>query len=260
MKRVVIISDLHAGHRGGLTPPDWQYSADCSDMARQKFGRLQRICWNFFTQEIDKLKPIDVLIVNGDLITGKEVKTGGTELLETDRIKQCAISSEAIMYAGAKEVHLIYGTPFHAGNDEDMENIVADLVSADSIKDHAWIDVNGLIFDVKHFIGSSVIPHGRATAILRDALWNVLWNREEGQPLADVFIRSHVHYHAFAGDNSKLCIVTPALQSYSKIGTRRYSGLVHYGFISFDVEDKRTYTWKSHILGWKNLIQPVVVK
>ena len=66
MKRVVVISDLHCGHRAGLTPPGWQYQENDQDLERAKFGEIQRSIWNFFSEEINKLKPIDSCFVLGD--------------------------------------------------------------------------------------------------------------------------------------------------------------------------------------------------
>lgn len=50
MKRIVFLSDIHAGHRLGLRREDgypW---------------------WEYFRSEIDDLKPIDICVVNGDAI------------------------------------------------------------------------------------------------------------------------------------------------------------------------------------------------
>ena len=59
-KRVVAFGDQHAGHRVGLTPPKWQTANQ-----GKKYHKIQQELWNEFTYIIDKLQPIDVLIVNG---------------------------------------------------------------------------------------------------------------------------------------------------------------------------------------------------
>ncbi len=77
-KRLVIISDLHCGHRAGLTPPDWQSDfRKNSKTQRNKFAELQRELWQFYADTINDLRPVDVLVVNGDAIDGKGSLSGG---------------------------------------------------------------------------------------------------------------------------------------------------------------------------------------
>ena len=259
MKRVVIISDEHCGARTGLTPPGWQYQDSSSDPEYKKFAKIQSEMWTWYAGKIAELQPIDLLIVNGDNIDGKGEKSGGTELLEADRNKQCQIAIECISEAQAKRVGMTYGTPYHSGVNEDWENVIAKAVNA-KIGGQEWYNVGGkdpddpedptgLIFDCKHFISSSIIPHGRHTSVNRDALWNLLYSEINVQPKSDVIIRSHVHYFAYSGNDRYLCIITPALQAFkTKFGVRKPSGIVNIGLISFDVESKTEYTWKVHLL------------
>jgi hypothetical protein len=88
MKRVLIMSDLHCGHRVGLTPPDWQYRPG----VRSKWRKIQQACWNWYANEIEEAGPFDVVIVNGDAIDGRGERSGGTELLTTDRHEQVEIA------------------------------------------------------------------------------------------------------------------------------------------------------------------------
>lgn len=249
MKRLVVIGDLHCGHRAGLTPPGWQYQENEQEPERANFGKIQRAIWDFYHRTIDALKPIDILVVNGDAIDGKGERSGGTEQLEADRIKQVEIAAECINYAQAKAVIIIYGTGYHVGKEEDFERILGDRVNAQKVGGHEWLDVNGVVFDFKHFVSSSVIPHGRFTSMARDALWNKLWAADDMQPNADVVIRSHVHYHRFAGEPGTLMMTTPALQGFgSKFGVRMCSGRVDIGLVSFDVHSREDWTWRGHLL------------
>jgi hypothetical protein len=213
-----------------------------------KWVDIQDTLWATYLKLVRSLRPIDVLIVNGDCIEGKNPRGGGTELITADRDEQVAMATYAIRMAEARKKVITYGTAYHAGTDEDWENQVAREVDADKIGAHEWVDVNGLIFDVKHHIGSSSIPHGRYTPIARDRLWNVLWQEYEEQPKAHILIRSHVHYFAYVGGENWLGITTPSLQGMgSKYGARRMSGHVDWGMLSFDVADKENWSWKWHI-------------
>lgn len=244
-KRVVIISDLHCGHRVGLTPPPWWFENDESEK-QAKIVRIQREMWNFFASQIDALKPIDILIVNGDAIDGSGHRSGGREQVSTDRLKQCEMAAYVIEYTGAKVVRMTYGTPYHSGETEDFESVIGDKLDVDfKIEGHAFPNINGVQFDIKHKIGSSGVPHGRYTALSREKLWNTVWaSNDERQPDAGYLIRSHVHYHAKCGNHLWEAITTPALQGFGSIyGVRQCSGVVDVGFLVFDISSEGNVTW-----------------
>lgn len=249
MKRVVAIGDLHCGSRCGLTPTGWQYSPSSSDKIRQKFSKIQFEMWDWYSKKMKELQPIDILICNGDMIDGKSEKSGGTELLEADRNKQCQIAVECILEAKAKHIVMIYGTPYHTGSLEDEEDLIAKEVKAEHIGRHDWFDVNGLIFDVKHYVSRSIVPYGRLTAVGRERISNLLWHDVGQQPHADVFLRSHVHYHVYGGDDDVLFMTLPSLQAFkTKYVSSISTSKVDIGLVHFDVLNKKEYTWKSHLL------------
>jgi hypothetical protein len=229
--RVVIISDLHCGHRFGLTPPKWQIHDRTGYYA--KVGAFQTELWNFYAEEINTLKPIDVLICNGDAIDGKGFRSGGTELIESDRNEQILMAKYAIEFTKAKKIIIVNGTPYHTGTDDDFEAMLAELLKAD-YGNHEHIEINKVRFDIKHKTNSSVIPHGRYTSPRREAVWNSIWAERGLMEHADFIIRSHVHYYGLSEDASTTVITTPALQGWTKYGSRECSGVNDVGFLSFD--------------------------
>lgn len=246
MTRCVVIADLHAGHRSGLTHPTWQYHED-GDPIINKFGEFQKVLWEWYTGKIASLQPIDTFIVNGDAIDGKGDRSGGTELLSSDRRVQCQIAAEAIRVARAKRIYIIKGTPYHTGYEEDWEEVLGDMVGAAHVGNHEWFDAEGVIIDCRHQVSASVIPHGRYTALARHALWNELWAERDMQPKADIIIRSHRHFYSYCGDSRWLAISTPSLQLYTKFGSNIVEGTNDIGIISIDA-DRGRYTWTAHLL------------
>jgi len=245
LKRVIPISDLHCGHRVGLTPPKYRPKNPTT-----KWDKIQAELWGEYTKLIETYSPVDVLIVNGDSIDGKGDRSGGTELLVTDRFQQCAMAAEVIKMWKAKHIVMTYGTAYHTGQSEDLEDAIAKEVKAEKIGGHEWIDVNGVVFDVKHFVGSSSVPYGKGTPISKERLNNYLWSEHDEQPKADVIIRSHIHEFNYIGQSNWLALTTPALQGQgSKFGSRKCSGHVDWGIVYFDVEDDGSYTW-----GWDTVI------
>ena len=127
-KRALIISDLHCGHIVGLTPPGWQWKVKSDSPNIAKYGKIQGVLWNKYRKMISSLKPIDVLIVNGDAIDGKGKKSGSTEQITSDRQEQCLMATRCIQEIAAPKVYLTYGTGYHTGDDEDFENEIVDHV------------------------------------------------------------------------------------------------------------------------------------
>lgn len=237
-RRVVAISDLHCGHVVGLTPPDWQGG---------DFAKCQSAAWAAYCGILKSLQPIHLLMVVGDCMDGKGERTGGTELLTTDRNEQVAMSVECIRQARAASTVMVFGTPYHAGRDEDWEQQVANAVGARVIGSHEWPEINGLVFDLKHRLAASSVPHGRSTPLAREWLWNQLWAAREEQPRADIIIRGHVHSYNYVGGNGWLAMSLPALQlAGTKYGGRQCSGTVDWGVVSFDVKNRRDWSWRLH--------------
>lgn len=263
MKRIVVISDLHAGHMVGLTPPQWQFPLNTGNPRRDAVAVIQRACWDFYARVLNTLQPIDTLFVLGDCVDGRGGRSGGTELVTTSLLDQADMAEEAIQRARARHTRMVYGTPYHVSPDgDDVESVIAAKVGAE-ITGHDWVDVNGCIFDLKHKVGGSQVPHGRHTAIARERLWNAMWAEAEGAPRASVFLRGHVHYFNHCGGASGgrhwLAITAPALQGPgSKYGVRQCSGTVDYGLMHFDVDENGGYKWQAHLMPFKAITrQPV---
>jgi Mor family transcriptional regulator len=235
-KRILAISDLHCGHRAGITPPKFQTSD------------AQAKVWDWYTKTVRMLKP-DVVFCLGDCCEGKGKRSGGSELIEVSWKGQIDMATIVIQEAQCKNITMVYGTGYHVGDDDDYEDQVAQNVGA-IIKDHAFPICNGIQFDLKHKIGGSSIPHGRATALQKAKMWNAMWNdHDRGQPLANIIMRGHVHYHEYTGNPRGLAMTMPALQGWgSKFGQRQCEGIVDTGLVYFDIrpgDTVDTLSWHS---------------
>ena len=254
--RVVIAGDSHCGHVVGLTPPEWQIRSDSGRIPRlRKFKQIERETWRWFENTVAALQPIDLLLWTGDSIDGKGARSGATELLIVDRNLQVDMAEQVLRAFGAKRVIMVYGTPYHTGQEEDLEDQLAGRLGA-KIGSHEWVQANGLTFDLKHFVGSSVVPYGRVTAVQREEIWNALWAEAELQPRADVVVRGHVHYCVggwrFVGGRQVWALTAPALQAMgTKFGSRRCSGTVDLGLLHWDITSRSEYTWQPHVANIK---------
>lgn len=241
-KRVLFTGDQHCGHRVGLTPPQYDLGPD------DRWKAIRRELWDEYRKSINAIKPIYAHVHNGDALDGKGFRSGSTELIASDRNQQVTMAATCITESEAQIYRLTHGTPYHTGKDEDWESVLADRMGW-KIGSHDWLEFNGTVFDVKHKIGSSSIPHGKATPIAKDRLWNFLWSEHDEQPKADVLIRSHVHYFYYTGEDHWLAMTLPALQGQgSKFGARICSGVVHFGIVWFDCYEDGSYQWSRNII------------
>ena len=278
-KRVLLCGDLHCGHLAGLTPPGWQTKTSDADgprflsqHLREKFHRIQAACWDWWRREISKLRPFHLAIVNGDLIDGKGVRSGGTELITADRSEQADMAMKALSIVRAPNWCFTFGTPYHVGSEEDFETRVAEWMDAQTWTDkvkiggHEWPQVNGLVFDVKHKIGGSSTPYGRATAIEKEDVHNLKWHERGQQPRADILVRSHVHYYypdpeKIGDDIHRMLVILPALQAMvTKFGSRQCSSPVDYGFCYVDIPPKGERTKTGDRFSWHERLLPTKIE
>ena len=247
-KRVLVGSDLHCGHRVGLTPPKFQ-SAACGE----KYRKIQIECWKLYTGIIDKLKPIDRYLINGDAIDGSGTRSGGTELIVPEIKFQKEMGAECIKYAEAEEVRMTRGTDYHTSPGyQDAEDDIAKELGG-KIGDHEWFDVyspNGehkKTYDMKHHLGNTSMPYGKGTKIEKDQVLNLIWKEYCDQPRGNIFIRSHVHWEWFCGNRIWTGFVTPALQAMgSKFGGRKCNQHVDFGLLHIDHYNDGSVLWNFH--------------
>jgi hypothetical protein len=137
----------------------------------------------------------------------------------------------------AKRVMMTYGTGYHVGEQaEDFEYNIAPRVKA-TIEGRLLFELGGMVIDARHFVGSSGIPHGRGTALLREVMWSLV-EEADGMPKVDMIIRSHVHYHIWIEQPGKIALTTPALQLRGgRFGSRKMTGKVHWGAIRLTIQD-----------------------
>lgn len=249
--RNISIADPHCGHLVGLTPPE--FSPPPINERAKKFWRVRKELWEFFQESVDEFRPYDSLIVNGDAIEGKGERSGGTELITSDRKGQVDIAKAVIEFIKAPKVRIVYGTPAHVGREEDWEDVLDAMLKFSDIGAHEWFEINGKVFDVKHKVGSSQIPHGRLTPIAREILWNREWSSRGEQPKADVLLRAHNHYYEHCDHDDCLGFNMPCLQGFgSKYGSRECSGTIDMGILVFDVYDSGEIQWKVRKLRGKS--------
>jgi hypothetical protein len=254
MKRGIATADKHCGHESGLTPPDFQLPL-VSDptgfllMRRNRLSEMQKAIYSWYKSVVKKFGPYDFHFDLGDQIDGRGEKSGSTELIMVDRKGQTEMAIRCNEEIKAKKRVMVYGTGYHTGNFEDWETLVAEgTPNTIKIGGKEQVDINGCIFDLRHKVGRSIIPHGRATPLARQALHNALWAERGVESRADFFLRGHVHYEYQTGDSTYTAMSLPGLEWSTKFGVRQVEGTVSVGVTIFDVDNNGRVKWHWEIL------------
>ncbi|KKN21673.1 hypothetical protein LCGC14_0923010 [marine sediment metagenome] len=235
--RVLLWGDSHCGSNVGLTPPAYQTKFTPNPQTEEhrtlnKWASLQKECWDWYINRLNMLKPIDKLFYLGDGIDGTGHRCGGTDLIIVDRKVQVQMAIEAIEATEAKDMVMVYGTPYHTGQAEDFEMDIA-LHFKCKIGGHEWEDVNGCTFDLKHKQGNCDNP---TTGLWQQIKDHREWAGLGEQPRADVLVRAHTHRFCILKMEDCIGITIPGLMAYgTKFGARQCSKKIQFGLVALDV-------------------------
>ena len=261
MSSIVALGDLHCGHVAGLTPPGSWTGDD-----RPTLRKLESLMYEKYRGWVEKYKRPEWLFVMGDCTDGKGLRSGGCELLVADLEDQAAMAVKLLRMWEAENIVMVYGTPYHtsSGSGEDIENYIARELGAE-IKSHAQVKIDGLVFDLKHKISGSGIPHGKHTSLAKARMHNVDWYLDgEQQALADVFLRGHTH--AYVEDQGDFGghwrgIILPALQApHTKYGGRQCEGKVAFGLHYMNINGGEFLEWKTETAKLINYRDDLITK
>jgi hypothetical protein len=225
-------------------------------MAPARLAAALEKLWSYFNEGLDRLRPFDVCICNGDVIDGRGERRSGVEQLTTNLEEQTDMAVRVLSHVRRRspsvKFYFTRGTPYHTGMAEDWENLVARQFhdsEAPNIYDALLrLEIDGVIFNVRHHIGRSSSPQGRLTPLSRAMVWQKLAdgiNQSKVSP--DVFVRSHVHYYTLVNQYDSWGLTLPALQAWSSFGSRVCEGICSVGFIVVDVEGGKVKSIHEHV-------------
>ena len=169
-------------------------------------------------------------------------------------------------------ISMVRGTPFHTGIDEEWENGIARELKC-NIHDHDFITINGVGISARHFVGSTSIPQGKATAVLKEQVNNDQWCREyKEHPKANIFLRGHLHRNVVIDEPANLSIVIPGLQGWTSYGAKICPLPIHFGIMAIEINSKGEWQWyrrtaqlgqfrsRNEVVNWPTIIPDSIPK
>ena len=232
MKRVLCLSDIHAGSIYGMLPPNFVASTG-QPVPQHAWQEYLWECWLHMIAWATQ-KPLDAIVVVGDVVEGKQPKNRCAELCLPLVCDQEDASEEILtplIKAAQCKIYFVKGTFYH--DDEQgrsVDNVAKSLRgtgyeglgTGKIAKEVLDLDVDGVVIDFSHGISVSGGLY-RAVAIDREALWSALEGKEGSAPKADVIVRGHAHYFVHVEHVSKHGLILPAWQlqtSYMRKNSR----------------------------------------
>lgn len=248
MQKWLCFSDTHTGATTGLT-----YNPQ--NEVQSELLKRYIDCLGYF--ECDQ-NPPDVILHLGDIYDGIDPRGG--DVTDPSIVNQIKDSAKLIALTNPqKEAILITGTPYHVMiGTQNFEEFLEDAIqkycwefykTSPRVTIHRKLKtyIEGwFLLEARHFINTSIIPHGRATAPLRSQLWNIVnaavKSVEDEQPAKwpDLLLFGHAHYYLYSENAWGGVCVLPAWQALGgKYGDEKCSGHVDLGMVELQIGEKR---------------------
>lgn len=253
LSNLVVVSDIHAGCRLALCPPE---GAKLDDGGRylpstfqKKLWAYWRIFWDEFVPEATKGEPYGV-VINGDAVEGVHHRATTPISHNTDDQYEIGYQILSPLVAKARgEFWLIRGTEAHVGPSAVEEEKLARRLGAKPNKEgqfsryELWKRVGPKLVHLLHHIGSTGSQAYEATAVHKELVESFVEAARWSRRPPDVIVRSHRHRHietTIATGEAKqtgraIAVVTPAWQGRTpfamkipgaRLSTPQFGGLV----------------------------------
>lgn len=253
MKRIVFVSDLHAGSFTGLLPPNF--------ITFEGVPKLQNVgqeylwsCWLDFANRVEDFEP-HAVVVNGDCVDGMQKKSEGSELSLHDWKDQrgACIATLKVLRSVTRKAkwYFTQGTPYHVGNFGNAEEDIAEAMDATAYpsvgtgklcREVLTLQVDGgVIIEAAHHVGFASIY--KATPLEKEirSTWMDVINN--GVPMPDLQVRSHVHNYTNIEQEMSRAVTTPCWQLQTRFARKKSVHLLkpHIGgiFVEADYAAKK---------------------
>lgn len=250
---LVVVSDIHAGCRLALCPPEGVPVDDGGiykpSPFQKKLWKFWRIFWDEFVPEATRREQYAV-VINGDVVEG--VHHRATTQISHNLEDQAEIAYRILEPIAEKckgRFWMVRGTEAHVGASGLEEERLAKRLGAVRNKEgqyaryDLWKSVGPKLVHLLHHIGSTGSQAYEATAVHKELVESFAESARWGRKPPDVIVRSHRHRHIettiATGDSHNtgraIAVVTPAWQGKTpfawkvpgaRLSTPQFGGVV----------------------------------
>jgi hypothetical protein len=203
-KTIGFIGDTHCGSHYGLWPTE-----DLPGGAAGSKYKGIRYLNRCFQNLVDEWPELDLLVLMGDLVDGKQRKSSGTGVFSTKMSDQVAGAIVVLepLAKKAKTIVRVHGTPYH----EEFDGCLADLDRALGVKHTDQvinINLDGKILNMAHHpIGGSLLYSG--TGVDRENVWSTVAAAQKKVPNQRWIFRAHKHEYCHLENKQKNVVQLP---------------------------------------------------
>lgn len=259
MSKILIPSgDFHIGNKGSLTLPEVILNADIPSKKEViSANETQKNIIKIWEGLCDRYHKPDLLILNGDIVDGRNYHESGLGLWTTDVNQQAETFAELISWLKPRKIIGTSGSPYHSERNPCMDAIAirrcrtAGGKKAIFRQGYVSANINGCRVHAMHktTISKSTWQY-RATPIARSLVLAELAKDTYGH--YNVILKSHVHWFAYVGFSSYLGMVLPCWKAYDPFGdTNIEFNDPAVGYVVFEIEDDGKFTFDFDITHFK---------
>lgn len=220
-KTLIVVGDCHVGSTHAI----WPEGGTVAGGGTVALNAPQQWLWTHWLQMLDtigRLPQRPILVLNGDLLQGRNAKDGA--LVSNNIACQTAAALRLLepLVLLCERVYCVRGSEWHGGRcDEDVERLaerleaVPDPQTGEYSRDHLWLDLDGAVVHVKHQISVTSLLQSEATAPMRDlanALVALVMAYGTDAPNLRAIVRSHRHRALCLEKNGRWALTVPSWQ------------------------------------------------
>ena len=236
IRNILVVGDIHIGSIYGLLPPDF-VSSDGAKKPQNEGQKYLWECWQDMKRRAARFA-IHSVVVNGDLIEGKQVKQKAAELTliapndqESAAVFVMRDLRNWLEKNTGREVpfYFVQGTEYHEGRGaEELESIAARVQGANiesqftcrHSKEILDLAVDGVLINFAHHLGGGT-GFSRAGTLDAEAVWCQIRSSLGEAIAADLIVRSHLHFFAHLEHINRHALLCPCWQLQTRFARHR---------------------------------------
>jgi hypothetical protein len=249
-KTLLALGDIHSGNEGAVMPEEVNSEDVNSGRNRRYFPtKIQKDILKKWYEMCDECPKPDILLLNGDLVDGKNYKDSGLGTWTTDMNLQASALADLVKMIKPRQIIATTGSPYHSDRNPNSDQIAVEKCGGTFKGGYASIKINNHRIYAQHKVSVSKVWQYRTTGIARALVMATLNEPEYGH--YDVLFKSHAHYFTFAGFTSSLGMILGAWKAHDPYGDANIEfANPALGWVRFEF-DENDYSFDHHIFHFR---------
>lgn len=250
MKKVLVVSDLHAGSNVSVMPDEvYVEHKDHTKANVIQANPLQKVLYAKWVEMCSEVGKVNACYCLGDLVDGPNIKSRGFELWTSNLHQQVETAHELLSMVKTSKYYGVQGSYYHTG-----ENTSSDLAVIDKLHGTFGTDLvvqaEGHRMHLCHEISYSSSPMTRATAPYGELVGSSRYDKWYGE--FDLLLRGHLHRFLYLYDTDGRIALCPGWKVrdafVSKKGLK--GGPSHIGYLVLHISKDNIFVephcWVPH--------------